>query len=225
MFPGVLGDAVLGPRGRSLSNFSAAGVRKEARVASKTDRRVQRTRLLLQQALLALIREKGFEALSVQEIIDRANVGRATFYAHFDNKEDLLLSGLEGLRTSLKDLQRQAHARGGPAEDRLFGFSRELFAHTRDHRDVFQAMVGERGAALVEQVFHRMLAELVRDEVQAMRPRSRSSAAADPVVPFLAGALFGLVMWWLDRPAHPSVDEITSLFRGLAIPAVTAAAR
>jgi len=186
---------------------------------------VQRTRALLQQALLALIREKGFEPLSVQEIIDRANVGRATFYAHFDNKEDLLLSGLEGLRASLRDLQRQAHARGGSAEERLFAFTRELFAHTREHRDVFQAMVGERGAALVEQVFHRMLAELVRDEVQAMRPRARTPAAADPVVPFLAGGLFGLVMWWLDGRNRPSVDEITAVFRSLAIPAVTPVAR
>jgi AcrR family transcriptional regulator len=191
-------------------------------LARKVDRRVQRTRALLEQALLALIREKGFEALSVQEIIDRANVGRATFYAHFDNKEDLLLSGLEGLRTSLKDLQQQAHARGGSAEDRLFAFTRELFAHTRDHRDVFQAMVGERGAALVEQVFHRMLAELVRNDVEAMRPRGRTSAVPDPLVPFLAGALFGLVMWWLERRTHRDVDEVTALFRRLAITVVAA---
>jgi AcrR family transcriptional regulator len=56
-------------------------------VRRKEDRRVRRTQRLLREALLALIQEKGFEALSVQEIIDRTNVGRATFYAHFDNKE------------------------------------------------------------------------------------------------------------------------------------------
>jgi AcrR family transcriptional regulator len=59
-------------------------------VAKRRDRRVERTEQLLRQALLALVQEKGFEALTVQEIIDRANVGRATFYAHFDNKDDLL---------------------------------------------------------------------------------------------------------------------------------------
>jgi AcrR family transcriptional regulator len=62
-------------------------------VARNDDRRVQRTRQLLRTALVPLIEENGFEALTVQDIIDRANVGRATFYAHFDKKEDLLVSG------------------------------------------------------------------------------------------------------------------------------------
>ena len=66
-------------------------------VAKAPDRRVLRTQQLLQTALISLIQEKGFEALSVQDIIDRANVGRATFYAHFDNKEDLLVSGSRDL--------------------------------------------------------------------------------------------------------------------------------
>jgi AcrR family transcriptional regulator len=200
--------------------------RKERAVAAKVDRRVQRTRQLLREALLSLIRERGFEALSVQEIIDRANVGRATFYAHFDNKEDLLLSGLEGLRATLKDLQRQAHSRGGSADERLFAFSRELFAHTNDHRDVFQAMVGDRSAALIQQVFHRMLVDLVRDDVKAMLSRSNPrSMPAETIVQFAAGGLFGLLMWWLGARGRPSVEEVNTLFRRLAIPAVTAALR
>jgi AcrR family transcriptional regulator len=193
-------------------------------VARKVDRRVQRTRQLLHEALLSLIREKGFEALSVQDIIDRANVGRATFYAHFDNKEDLLLSGLEGLRSSLRELQRQALARGGAADERVFAFSRELFAHAHEHRDVLRAMAGDRGAALVRQVFHRMLVELVRDDVRAIVPRSGAgSLPADAVVQFAAGGLFGLLMWWLEGRARPGVEEIDALFRWLAISAVTAA--
>jgi AcrR family transcriptional regulator len=75
--------------------------------------------------MLSLIEEKGFEALSVQEIADRANVGRATFYAHFDNKRDLLTSAFDHLRASLKECQRKALAGKGRSEERVFAFSHE----------------------------------------------------------------------------------------------------
>ena len=65
------------------------------------DRRVQRTRQLLQDALISMMIEKGYEATTVQDIIDRANVGRVTFYAHFADKETLLSSRLEDVRSFL----------------------------------------------------------------------------------------------------------------------------
>jgi AcrR family transcriptional regulator len=65
-------------------------------VTKKIDRRVQRTQQLVRSAMLSLIQEKGFETLTVQEIIDRANIGRATFYAHFDGKDDLPRQRIRG---------------------------------------------------------------------------------------------------------------------------------
>ena len=62
------------------------------------DRRTNRTRKLLQEALVSLILEKGYEKVTVQNVIDRANVGRSTFYAHFQNMDDLLLSQFDDLR-------------------------------------------------------------------------------------------------------------------------------
>src|SRR5690242_18084253 len=67
------------------------------------DRRVERTRQSLQNALSELILEKGYEHVTVQDVIDRANVGRSTFYAHFEDKEQLLLSGFEPLRAEFED--------------------------------------------------------------------------------------------------------------------------
>ena len=61
------------------------------------DRRVQKTRKLLQDALIELVAEKGYEAVSIQELLDRANVGRSTFYAHFQGKDQLLHSILDRL--------------------------------------------------------------------------------------------------------------------------------
>ncbi|MBZ5574770.1 MAG: TetR/AcrR family transcriptional regulator [Acidobacteriia bacterium] len=192
----------------------------------KSDRRVQRTQELLRAALLSLIEQKGFEAISVQNIIDRANVGRATFYAHFDNKEDLLVSGLDGLRAALKDHQRQAHLHRGGSDERLLAFSHEMFAHIAEYRDVFRAMVGKRSGALIQQLLHKIMVDLVRDDVKAMvGQRENKSAPSEAVVQFVAGGLFGLSMLWAEGKLRMSAEEVNALFRRLAMPAVTAAAR
>jgi len=172
---------------------------------------------------MSLIREKGFETLTVQEIIDRANVGRATFYAHFDNKEDLLLSGLEDLRASLKEHQRQALSGGTGTDEGTFAYSQEMFAHAAEHRDVYQSMVGKRSGAVVEQLVHKMLVDLVRDDLKAMASRRDTGVApTETVVQFVAGGLFGLLIWWVDRRMRLSVEEVNALFRRMAIPATKA---
>ena len=180
---------------------------------------MQRTEQLLRGALLSLIQEKGFETLSVQDIIDRANVGRATFYAHFDNKEDLLVSGFDNLRASLKEPQREALVRRSSLDERVLGFSYEIFAHANEHRDVFLAMAGKRSHAIVQQLLYRILLDLVRDDVKATVSRVRAnSVPVEALAQFITGALFGLLMWWLNGKMRLSVEEVNTLFRQLAIP-------
>ncbi len=195
-------------------------------MAKKVDRRIQRTQQLVRNAMLSLIQEKGFEALSVQEIIDRANIGRATFYAHFDSKDDLLVSGFEDLRASLRQRQREALSRSSTLDARVFAFSYELFAHAHEHRGIFQAMVGKRSGAAVQHVLRKLIVDLVREDVKAAAPRAADQAVpTEALVQFIAGALFGLLMWWTDGEMPLSVDKTNDLFRRLAIPALKAAAR
>jgi AcrR family transcriptional regulator len=211
-----------------LSNERAAIVRKVRNVmgTKKDDRRVQRTQQLLRTALVSLIEENGFEALTVQDIIDRANVGRATFYAHFDNKEDLLVSGFDGLRAALKELQRQAHMRTTNLDERLFAFSHEMFAHIAEYRKVFRVMVGKRGGALVQQLLQKIVVDLVRDDLLAMVGRRDDRLApAEPVVQFVTGGFFGLAMLWATGKLPLSVEEVNALFRRLAMPGVKATLR
>ena len=151
-------------------------------------------------------------------------MGRATFYSHFENKDDLLVSGFEDLRASLKARQRDAFARGGTIEDRVLGFSRDVFAHTQEYRDAFRAMVGRRSGAIVQRLLHKLLVELVREDVKRMDPRVVGSTAhAEALVHFVAGALVGVLMWWLDGRMRLSVEEVNAYFRRLALPALKAA--
>src|SRR5437867_3441719 len=127
--------------------------------AKKIDRRVQRTRQLLQDALMAMMIEKGYEATTVQDIIDRANLGRATFYAHFADKETLLASRLEDLRAMLA-LRQQA---GG-----VLGFSLAMFEHARGHLSLYAAIVAKESGAFVLQRIHRTIADLAGLDLKAM---------------------------------------------------------
>ena len=187
----------------------------------REDRRIGRTRQLLREALFSLIKEQGFEALSVQQIIDRANIGRATFYSHFDNKEDLLICGFDELRSALRERQRIAYASGGTLDDRVFAFSHDVFTHCDKFRDVFQIMVAKGSGTTIKRVLHQLVLELMREEIRRSHPRNlRTSIENEATIQFLSGGLFGLLMWWLAARKPCSIDMINDNFRCLAISAL-----
>src|SRR5688572_18597064 len=124
--------------------------------AKKEDRRVQRTRKLLQEALIALVLEKGYEAVTVQDIIDRANVGRSTFYAHFLDKQQLFLSGFEQLRVFLA----QQHAVAARSGEHRLGFSLGMFEHVQGYLRLYRALVGNRSGAIVAEHMQQMITDL-----------------------------------------------------------------
>src|SRR5690606_24086942 len=108
-------------------------VRRGARMSGeRMDRRVRRTREALRRALIEEILEKGYAQVTVQDIIDRADVGRSTFYAHFQDKDDLLFYGLEELRTAFDP------ARQDPGRSPTLA----VFEHMHRSRQVWQAMAG-----------------------------------------------------------------------------------
>ena len=171
--------------------------------------------------MVSLIREQGFEALTVQHIIDRANVGRSTFYAHFKSKEDLLTGAVEMMRSTLRRIQLRAASGPANPRERLFAFAHELFAHAEQHRDVFAAMAGKRSGTVFQQHLHRMLADLVREDVDSRVSRKkRDTMQVEAVVQFVAGGLLGLLVSWQEELTHLSVDDLDALFRRMAIPAV-----
>lgn len=186
------------------------------KLPEKDDRRVQRTRRALREALISLIVERGWEGFSVQDVCDRADVGRSTFYTHFADKEDLVAGGLEDLRTTLR---AQVLAAGG-GDGRPLGFSRGLVEHAFEHQRLFRALVGKRSGELVQRMFRQMVLELVREDVAARLPAGprRDGAAA-----FLAGAFHELLTWSLEARSGLGPEEVDALFHDLAGPALAAA--
>ena len=189
----------------------------------KVDRRVRRTRELLRGALIVLILEKGYERVTVQDIIDHADVGRSTFYAHFRDKEDLLFYGLEELRAAFQPEQQAAASRPGkPA--RLPTLA--VFEHFDRSRQVWRAMAGRRGAEVFSRYLHRLLSELLRTQLSARAPKEATQVPLDAVVEFATSALEGLgVRWWLEHDLPYSPQEMDDLYHRLTEPGIRAGLR
>ncbi len=191
--------------------------------AKAQDRRVQRTRKLLRDALMELMLEKGYDAVTVQDIIDRANVGRSTFYAHFIDKQQLLLSGMEQLRQSLAQEPRVAPAAPGRPGASLLSFSLPMFQHAQSNYRLYQALVVKGGSIMVEQFAQPMLTGLVHDELAALAPPGAPlPIPLDVVVLYTVSAFLALLKWWLDHKMPCSAEEVDQMFRALTMPGISA---
>jgi len=183
-----------------------------------TDRRVERTRRALGDALVKLLGERVWDDIGVQDLCDVANVGRSTFYMHFANKEELLESSLGNLSAMLRAAARE---RGGGRPAQL-AFAHALIEHVREQRRIFRSVVGRRSGQAVQQRFRDMVIALVRED---LTPALREGWQAEARVRFVAGALLELLAWAVDTRQTPSAEELEKEFCGLAESALGRAAR
>src|SRR5262245_25372341 len=176
------------------------------------DRRVVRTRAMLHNALMALIRKKRYEAITIKDICNTANVGRSTFYAHYTSKDDLKRSGLETMRKHLLDRQRDASAKPGAACDLVLAFSLSMFEHALEHRDTYRSLVGGRGGVVALGKIRQIVSDLVREELATIVDK----ASRELTVHYIVGAYMAVLTWWLDGGAKLSPREVDAMFRRLA---------
>lgn len=180
----------------------------------RPDRRIERTQMLLRDALLSLVQERRWETITVQDIADRANVNRATFYLHYKDKDDLLLHGMTALyeqlmKSSLPVTRQQLLA--GDFSDLL---DDEDFVHVLEHAEFYLAMLGDGGSAAFINGVHHFLASMFRDH--ALLPLlgdEKPSVPVDFIAAYLAGAEVGVIRWWLaSAPAHTPHEMAQMMF-------------
>jgi AcrR family transcriptional regulator len=185
------------------------------RLPDPSDRRVQRTRRALREALVALMLEKGWDSMSVQDICDRADVGRSTFYTHFADKEELLVGGFHDLREMIRaGLARTA------ASDAPLGFARGMIDHAHENQRLFKALVGKRSGLLVLRRFRDLVVTLVREDLA--RLREPAAPTTEATVHFVAGAFLELLTWWLDARSSLEPSDVERLFLRMASQAIQA---
>lgn len=187
------------------------------------DRRSQKTRKALSAALISLMNEKSYEAIAVQEILDRADIGRSTFYTHYRDKNELLVDGLQGLREFLKNAQKTAASTSTHSYEKVIGFSLAMFEHAHDHKDVFLSLVGGHGWTIVSRNMEEIIVQLMKKEARPLYKKTSSSEIPfDLFIDFLGATFIAVITWWFHYKKPLSPKEIDILFRELAIPTLTA---
>lgn len=178
------------------------------------DRRVRRTRELLFDALLDLMIVKGYGAITVQDLIDRANVGRSTFYNHFHDKDHLLLENMNYFQEELLEKCVRTSNDNGP-----FGFSLMMIQHAQGYQRIYQALKEKEGGNEVIQHMKNMLMELIQNEVKLRKWKSQQFGVhSDYVtVTFIANTFFSLLTNWLDQKITCTAIELNELFHRLVL--------
>jgi AcrR family transcriptional regulator len=194
--------------------------------AKKNDRRVDRTRKALREALFDLIREKSYDQITVEEITERANLGRTTFYLHYKDKEDLLLEDFIDLIDEMvnkvvdRPLQRLKARMAYPATDvsppnrpNLFRPNLKIFQHAARNADLYRIVlqnggsvkIGERLKEIIIKAIHQLATASQEDrdlEIKFEMP-------VEVIANFYAGSILGLISWWLDNDMPYTPEQMT----------------
>jgi AcrR family transcriptional regulator len=188
----------------------------------RVDRRVQRTRQLLSSALMSLTIEKGYASVTVQDIIDRANLGRSTFYAHYQDKEDLLLSGIDEVVHTLilGDETTSNDGQGKGIPQRILS-TETIFRHAQEEYQLHKAIFVGRGLDVMIKEIQNHLCSHIEEQIEKLLPDRKFPPVKLSVISnYLAGALLTLLVWWLEKNMPYPPDRMDALFQELSMPGV-----
>jgi AcrR family transcriptional regulator len=184
---------------------------------TRADRRTQRTRELLQKALIGLIHESGYDAISVQDVVDRANVGRTTFYLHYRGKEDLFMSCHEAIIREFHFGPLHPHPlyreellspETPPGMKAAYRHLKEAWTRLRP---IFQ---GKDGQLILRRIRDHSAREIETD-LRALFPEKASAIPLDMLANYLAGAQLAMVQWWLERHRSHAPETLAHMFHRL----------
>src|SRR5277367_2391358 len=184
----------------SKSQEHARAGKKEEKQQRKPDQRIQRTRARLGNALVELIQEKPINDVTVQDVLDRASVGRSTFYVHFRDKNDLLLCQLEyflEMMSTALSIRKEKSLRVVPVA--------EIFSHIGTQTKLYRTLADSGHLNdffdLAQGYFARGIEQRLTESKRLSKLPQRELAARASA---LAGSMLSLLRWWIDRGSKES---------------------
>ncbi len=175
------------------------------------DRRIQRTRALLQEAFFHLIIQHGYEHITIADITEQANVGRTTFYLHYHDKEDLLQKSIEVL---LHELHLEVELTV-EKQCTYHEVSVHIFQHVAQRQQLYQAMLKEAGPTrMLEDLMKTYFIELGQRflPVEQLNIGGPLLISNEMLAIHAAGSLLSLLTWWLNHDATPSAQDMGTIY-------------
>lgn len=184
------------------------------------DRRQQKTRAAIFQAFTALLGEERYSRITVQEIIDRANVGRTTFYAHFETKDELLKALCENLFCHIiASAEDCSHTHGlycdGSAPESIFC---HLLQHLKENDSNVLGLLSCESNEIFLRFFKDILCELIRSQFDMQKHPFGRKVPADFFVNHISGSFVEMVLWWIRGRMKQTPEELDCYFRSVIEP-------
>jgi AcrR family transcriptional regulator len=185
-------------------------------MSHEADLRIRRTHKYLQEAIIELIGEKGFEAITVGDIAERAMINRATFYRHYEDKYDLVAKIFEECVDYLTSCMKEFPKRSGPVDlEHPPDIWVQLFEHFAEHRQLYGAMLGKNGSPWFVARMREYIVKLLVEKEKLWKPsvETRQQTMPNTLADMqLAYVLIGTVVWWLENDMNRTPREIAAWF-------------
>jgi AcrR family transcriptional regulator len=189
---------------------------------ARVDRRVNRTRRVLRESLMALVVEKGYDSVTIEDITERAELGRTTFYLHYKDKEELLLESIDTIADELTEkIYREVTARDGDGMDvrspNRFRPIVFVFQHAVENRMLYQIILRGEGSTIAASRIRKIIfdAALVFFNLQ-LDPGIKDALTKDQmdlIAAYFSSSLLGFLTWWLETESKYSPVEMGDYYR------------
>lgn len=184
------------------------------------DRRQRKTRAAIFAAFSALLAKKNYSQITVQEIIDAADVGRTTFYAHFETKDDLLKALCEELfghiiASAMDCSHTHGLYSGGNAPKSVFC---HLLQHLQENENNILELLSCESNELFLRYFKNSLNELIQTQFVNQNRKNNLDIPQGFLVNHVTGSFVEMVLWWIKGHMRQTPEELDRYFRAVIEP-------
>ena len=184
------------------------------------DLRIRRTHKFLQEAMIELINEKGFDAITVGDIGERAMINRATFYRHYQDKYDLVAKIFEEAVNHMVEDMKPLHKDSDPGEK--VEIWNQFFEHVEEHARLYRAMLGNNGSPWFAARMREHIIKLILEREKRWKHPVETRQSIDTTMPSelpvmqLSHVLIGTIVWWLESEKNYTPRQVATWFHRFA---------